>query len=83
MYWDSATNKPAADNPWYNTDHNFIANTDAHWGSDFNHESPYTVSFFNEVLEYWMTEFKIDGFRFDFTKGFSNTIHTASDPWGG
>ena len=83
MYWDSANNKPAADNPWYNTDHNFVANTDAHWGSDFNHESPYTVSFFNEVLDYWMTEYKIDGFRFDFTKGFSNTIHTSSDPWGG
>jgi len=83
MYWDSANNKPAANNPWYNTDHNFVANTDAHWGSDFNHESPYTISFFNEVLEYWMTEYKIDGFRFDFTKGFSNTIHNSSDPWGG
>jgi len=83
MYWNNVDNKPAADNPWYNTDHNFVDNPDAHWGSDFNHESPYTVSFFNEVLEYWMTEYKIDGFRFDFTKGFSNTIHTSSDPWGG
>ena len=82
MYWDSVNNKPASDNPWYNENHNFVDNPDAHWGSDFNHESPYTVSFFNEVLYYWMTEYKIDGFRFDFTKGFSNTIHTSSDPWG-
>jgi len=29
-----------------------------------------------------MSEYKIDGFRFDFTKGFSNTIHGSDDPWG-
>ncbi|UMB61831.1 alpha-amylase family glycosyl hydrolase [Lutibacter sp. A80] len=81
MYWDSVNNKPAADNPWYNQDHNFVDNTSAHWGYDFNHESSYTTSFFNDVLEYWMTEYKIDGFRFDFTKGFSNTQWTGSDNW--
>jgi 1,4-alpha-glucan branching enzyme len=81
MYWNSAENKPAADNPWYNTDHNFVDNTSAHWGYDFNHESSYTVDFFNDVLTYWMTEYKIDGFRFDFTKGFSNTQWTGPNNW--
>jgi hypothetical protein len=83
MYWNSTQNRPAADNPWYNEEHNFVANTDAHWGYDFNHESQHTVDFFNDVLDYWMDEYKIDGFRFDFTKGFSNKEHDASDPWGG
>jgi hypothetical protein len=29
-----------------------------------------------------MSEYKIDGFRYDFTKGFSNNIKTSADPWG-
>ncbi len=82
MYWDGASNKPAADNPWYNQDHNFVDNGSAHWGYDFNHESSYTTSFFNDVLSYWMEEYKIDGFRFDFTKGFSNTLYYGSNNWG-
>ncbi|PCH73559.1 MAG: alpha-amylase [Flavobacteriaceae bacterium] len=81
MYWDASKNKPAANNPWYNVDHNLVDNTSAHWGSDFNHESPHTVAFFKDVLSYWMTEYKVDGFRFDFTKGMSNTKYYGSDNW--
>lgn len=81
MYWNSIDNIPAADNPWYNEDHNLVDNTSAHWGYDFNHESSHTTEFFNDVLSYWMNEYKIDGFRFDFTKGFSNTIYTGTDNW--
>ncbi|WP_298370658.1 alpha-amylase family glycosyl hydrolase [uncultured Lutibacter sp.] len=81
MYWNNIDNKPANDNPWYNENHNFVDNTSAHWGYDFNHESTYTVNFFNDVLTYWITEYKIDGFRFDFTKGFSNTQWTGSNNW--
>ncbi|MHB1196921.1 MAG: alpha-amylase family glycosyl hydrolase [Lutibacter sp.] len=81
MYWDSATGKPAANNPWYNVNHNLVDNTNAHWGYDFNHESTYTKAFFKDVLSYWMNEYKIDGFRFDFTKGFSNTLYYGADNW--
>ena len=70
-------------NPWYNVKSNF-ANPDAQWGYDFNHESPHTRAFVDSVCAYWMKEYRIDGFRFDFTKGFSNTPHPASgnDNWG-
>ncbi|AOW20327.1 alpha-amylase family glycosyl hydrolase [Urechidicola croceus] len=81
MYWDSTNNRPAADSPFYNQNHNLVDNTSAHWGYDFNHESSYTVDFFNDVLSYWMTEFNIDGFRFDFTKGLSNTIYSGANNW--
>ncbi len=70
MYWENG--KPAQNNPWYNRDHN-MANTDAHWGYDFNHESEYTRQLIDSINSYWMSEFRIDGFRFDFTKGFTNT----------
>lgn len=79
MYFDG--NNPAPQNPWYNSNHNF-ANPDAWWGNDFDHESLYTQNFVDSVNSYWMSEYKMDGFRFDFTKGFSNTYHTDDDPWG-
>lgn len=70
MYWNDALNRPAADNPWFNQT---SPNTVFSWGSDFNHESQVTKDFVDRVNRYWMTEYKIDGFRFDFTKGFTNT----------
>ena len=36
-------------NPWFNRDHNF-ANTDAHWGYDWNHESVYTKKLLDAQL---------------------------------
>ena len=81
MYWDGVNNRPTSDSPFYNQNHNLVDNTAAHWGSDFNHESTHTVNFFNDVLDFWMDEYKIDGFRFDFTKGFSNTIYTGANNW--
>jgi len=70
MYWDAENNKPAANNPWYNQD---SPNSIFSWGYDFNHESEATKTFIDRVNKYWINEFKVDGFRFDFTKGFTNT----------
>ncbi|NOR87369.1 MAG: hypothetical protein GQ527_07155, partial [Bacteroidales bacterium] len=69
MYWDASLNIPSPENPWYNqyATHPFSP------GSDFNHESPHTRSFVKRVLEYWVEEYKIDGFRFDLSKGFTQT----------
>ncbi|MDR3227634.1 MAG: alpha-amylase, partial [Prevotellaceae bacterium] len=47
-------------------------NTTYSWGYDFNHESRYTQDFVDSVCAYWIKEYKIDGYRFDFTKGFTN-----------
>ncbi len=65
-------------NPWYNTDHN-MAEPAAQWGYDFNHESTHTQQLVDSICTYWMDEFKIDGFRFDFTKGFTNTPYGVGD----
>jgi glycosidase len=69
MYWDAESNHPATNNPWFNVE---SPNPDYYWGSDFNHESPDTKNFIDRVNRYWMEEYKVDGFRFDFTKGFTN-----------
>ena len=65
----------AADNPWYNTG---CPHEPWCWGADFNHESPLVKDFIDRVNTYWITEYKVDGFRFDFTKGFTNKV---SDGW--
>lgn len=56
-------------NPWYNVQ---SPNPVFSWGYDFNHESPATQAFVDRVTEFWLKNYKIDGFRFDFTKGFTN-----------
>jgi glycosidase len=70
MYYNSTTNKPLPNNPWFNQD---SPNTAYSWGFDFNHQSAATKYFVDRVVEYWLTEYHVDGFRFDFTKGFTNT----------
>jgi glycosidase len=70
MYWNEALSRPSANNPWFNET---SPNTAYSWGCDFNHESQATKNLVDRVTKYWMTEYKIDGFRFDFTKGFTNT----------
>ncbi|MCA1744133.1 MAG: T9SS type A sorting domain-containing protein [Bacteroidales bacterium] len=72
MYFEDG--KPSVDNPWYNREHN-MQNPDAQWGYDFNHESLHTQALVDRILSFWLEEFKIDGFRFDFTKGFTNTVY--------
>ncbi|HON18038.1 MAG TPA: alpha-amylase family glycosyl hydrolase [Salinivirgaceae bacterium] len=72
MYFNanaSQWGQPSADNPWYNQ-------TCPHppycWGYDFNHASPHTQTLIDRINRFWIEEFRIDGFRFDFTKGFTN-----------
>jgi 1,4-alpha-glucan branching enzyme len=68
LYFDYGADKPTADNPWFNRE--YIGPFS--WGYDFNHESDYTKAFIDRVNTHWIEEYHIDGYRFDFTKGFTN-----------
>jgi 1,4-alpha-glucan branching enzyme len=70
LYWNEQMGRPAANNPWYNE---VSPNSAFSWGYDFNHESIHTKNFMDRVNNFWVNEYKVDGFRFDFTKGFTNT----------
>lgn len=79
LYWDAANNRPAANSPFYNP----VAKHDFNVGYDMNHESADTKAYVGRILRHWLTEYKIDGFRFDLSKGFTqnNTLgNTAA--WG-
>ena len=67
LYWNSSTNQPAANNPWLNVSATHPYNV----FNDFNHESLRTRYFTARVIEHWLQEYKLDGFRWDLSKGFT------------
>ncbi|MDV3309534.1 MAG: T9SS type A sorting domain-containing protein [Cyclobacteriaceae bacterium] len=67
MDFDFGTMKPEADNKWFNTDATHPFNV----FFDMNHESAYTQAYLDTVTHYWLNEYKVDGFRFDLSKGFT------------
>lgn len=67
LYFDAVNNRPAVDNPWFNPTPRHAFNV----GYDMNHESAATKAYFSRVVEYWLKEFRLDGFRFDLSKGFT------------
>ena len=65
---------PTAENPYFNT----VAKHSYSVGEDFNHQSAKTQYYVERVIKQWIEEYKIDGFRWDLTKGFTQ-VCTASD----
>jgi 1,4-alpha-glucan branching enzyme len=61
--------------PWFNIQ---SPNTVYSWGYDFDHTAIATQNFVDRVTSFWLTEYHMDGFRFDFSKGFTNT---PGDGW--
>lgn len=64
--------QPTPDNPYFNE----TPTHDFNVGYDYNHESPVTRAFTKRVLEHWVNEYHIDGYRMDLSKGFTqnNTL---------
>ncbi|RZK36797.1 MAG: hypothetical protein EOO90_26670 [Pedobacter sp.] len=73
LYFDGT--KPTSNNPWFNVDAKHPFNV----GYDFNHESAATKKFSKDVIKFWMQQYKIDGFRFDLSKGFTQTQSSGDD----
>jgi glycosidase len=69
MYFNSAQNRPAPNNPWLNETARHPFNV----GYDMNHESQATKYFVKKHVKFWIDEFRIDGYRFDLSKGFTQT----------
>ena len=69
MYFDFNTFTPTAENPWFNVSARHPFNV----FSDMDHESSYTQAYLDTVNHYWLNEYKVDGFRFDLSKGFTQT----------
>ena len=70
LYWNG--DKTAKNNPYFNVEapHPYSV------FHDFNHESPLVRKFVKRNLQFLLKEYKVDGFRFDLTKGFTQTSST-------
>jgi glycosidase len=65
---------PSSENPYFNqtATHSYSV------GSDFNHSQSRTQNYVQRVIEHWIEEFKIDGFRWDLTKGFTQNCASGA-----
>jgi len=66
--------KATTDSPFFNPDatHSYSV------FNDFNHSKQATKDYVKRTTQYWIDEYKIDGFRWDLTKGFTQNC-TDSD----
>jgi len=65
----------ASDNPYFNE----FARHSYSVGNDFNHSLARTKYFTKRVIKQWIQEYKIDGFRWDLTKGFTQACSGGDD----
>lgn len=67
--------EPSTENPYFNT----VAKHSYSVGNDFNHLSLLTKNYTKRVIKQWIQEYKIDGFRWDLTKGFTQACSAGDD----
>ena len=70
LYWDDINNRPAANNPWFNA---ICPHEPYCWGYDLDHTRQTVQDYMDRINSFWLTEYHVDGFRFDYTKGFINS----------
>lgn len=64
---------PSTENPYFNT----VAKHSYSVGNDFNHQQARTQNYVKRVIKQWIEEYKIDGLRWDLTKGFTQNCSEA------
>ncbi|MAW94532.1 MULTISPECIES: alpha-amylase family glycosyl hydrolase [unclassified Leeuwenhoekiella] len=67
--------QPSADSPFFNqtATHSYSV------FNDFNHSKEATRSYVERTAQYWIEEFKIDGYRWDLTKGFTQNCSPSDE----
>ena len=76
LYWDGFNKRPAGNSPWFNP---VSPQTFLSFFEDLNHNSAATQYLVQNSLEHWIKEYKIDGFRFDYTKGITQTVSSIDN----
>jgi 1,4-alpha-glucan branching enzyme len=78
--WGGDSNNRSApiisnDSPYFNISARHSYNV----GEDLNHQNSLTQEYTRRVLKHWIEDFKIDGFRWDLTKGFTQNCSGGDD----
>ena len=77
MWWNPALNQTAANNPYFyqTAQHPFNV------FHDFNHNVAPTKYLTERFIQHWLTEYRIDGFRWDLSKGFTTNFTSDVNAW--
>ncbi len=67
--------EPSSENPYFNETAKHSYNV----GSDFDHSNSFTKAYTKRVVKHWIEDFKIDGFRWDLTKGFTQNCTSGDE----
>ncbi|MGB5242073.1 MAG: alpha-amylase family glycosyl hydrolase [Lutimonas sp.] len=69
------TGEASADSPFFNptATHSYSV------FNDFNHSKQATQDYVKRTSQYWIEEYKIDGFRWDLTKGFTQNCSASNE----
>jgi hypothetical protein len=78
LYYNKEMQRPSAENIWFNE----LIPHPYGYHNDFDHGSTYTQAFVDSVLSYWVSEYHVDGFRLDLSKGFTNDVTVTYDEDG-
>lgn len=76
---------PVEKNPFYNSNAPHAYSVLNDWNQDY----PLVQTQWHDALRYWLTEFRVDGFRFDLVKGlgdndsYNATYNPATNGWTG
>lgn len=67
-------------NPWFNLASE-VKHSDNNYGEDWNHDFGPTHEMFTRMFQYWLKEYKVDGFRLDLSHGLCgrNTYNSVSN----
>ncbi|WP_368506599.1 MULTISPECIES: alpha-amylase family glycosyl hydrolase [unclassified Tamlana] len=66
---------PSSESPYFNEEAKHTYSV----GMDFNHQQAKTQYYVERVVNHWITEFNIDGFRWDLTKGFTQLCSPSDE----
>jgi len=66
---------PTPQNPYFNQQatHSYSV------GYDYNHQNQVVQNYVKRVIKHWIEDFKIDGFRWDLTKGFTQNCSSGDE----
>lgn len=67
----------SGDSPFFNP----VATHPFNVFNDFNHENQATKDYVKRTVQYWIEEYKIDGMRWDLSKGFTQVSTTDVGVW--
>ncbi len=67
--------EPSPENPYFNETPRHAYNV----GSDFDHSNAFTKAYTKRVVKHWIETFKIDGIRWDLTKGFTQNCSSGNE----